>query len=234
MNKLELNSLENFHFFLFRYSHDKQFGNHFVKKKPKENILQILSEVEELEPTESELEFEEEESETVLEQQESKKEIGELEKIDEEAVRPCLLDRSAQSDVAQVLEPKYKMDPSKFLAVAGSRGPNNQVVSLRDSVFFAIALNRTLIIPPFFKHNRGDPTSNSSNTEIVEFHQRMDLKRIKELISVIEPEEALEKCGEDGFDVLYRIQRICQPDNFDRIQVRSKTFTCIFKQQAFS
>ena len=133
----------------------------------------------------------------------------------------CQLDRDEQDDVGLRIEPKYKMDPTKFLAVAGSRGPNNQIVSLRDTIFFAIALNRTLILPPFFKHDRGDPTSNHSNTEIVEFHQRVDLKRIKELISVVEPESALDKCGNDGFDILYRLQQICQRDNFNRIQVFS-------------
>ena len=131
----------------------------------------------------------------------------------------CQLDRDEQDDVGLKIEPKYKMDPTKFLAVAGSRGPNNQIVSLRDTIFFPIALNRTLIIPPFFKHDRGDPTSNHSNTKIVDFHQRVDLKRIKELISVVEPENALEKCGKNGFDILYRLQQICQRDNYNRIQV---------------
>jgi len=36
----------------------------------------------------------------------------------------------------------------------------------------AVALNRTLIIPPWFKHDRGDPTSNGSTAVPVDFYQR--------------------------------------------------------------
>ncbi|CAG5076531.1 Oidioi.mRNA.OKI2018_I69.PAR.g8483.t1.cds [Oikopleura dioica] len=130
----------------------------------------------------------------------------------------CALDREVQSDVGKTIEPKYKLDPTRFLAVAGSRGPNNQIVSIRDSIYLAVALNRTLIIPPWFKHDRGDPTSNGSTTAIVPFHQRMDMSKIKSLISVIEPEDAQQACGEDGFDIIYRLQTICQKENYPRVQ----------------
>ena len=43
--------------------------------------------------------------------------------------------------------------------------------------------------------------------------------KIKSLISVLEPEDAKEACGEDGFDILYRLQTICQKENYPRVQV---------------
>ena len=33
-----------------------------------------------------------------------------------------------------------------------SNGPNNQLVDFRNSILFAIKLNRTLVIPTFFEH----------------------------------------------------------------------------------
>ena len=56
-------------------------------------------------------------------------------KIKENITPKCLLDRNMQSDIGKEIEPKYKLDPTKFLAVAGSRGPNNQIVSIRDSIY---------------------------------------------------------------------------------------------------
>ena len=63
-------------------------------------------------------------------------------------------------------QPKYNLNREKFLSAFVARGPNNQIYSLRETIYLAIALNRTLILPPFFKHDRGDPTSNGSNTAI--------------------------------------------------------------------
>ena len=55
--------------------------------------------------------------------------------IKEKLTRKCLLDRNMQADIGKEIEPKYKLDPTKFLAVAGSRGPNNQIVSIRDAIY---------------------------------------------------------------------------------------------------
>ncbi|CBY12094.1 unnamed protein product [Oikopleura dioica] len=152
--------------------------------------------------------------------------------IKEDTTRKCLLNRNMQSDIQfdKKIEPKYKLDSTKFLAVGGSRGPNNQIVSIRDAIYidlnklFAVALNRTLIIPPWFKHDRGDPTSNGSTAVTVDFYQRMDMFKIKSLLSVLEPEDANQACGEDGFDVIYRLQTICQKENFPRVKAMQKYY----------
>ena len=56
-------------------------------------------------------------------------------KIKEDITTKCLLDRNMQSDIDRKIEPKYKLDPAKFIAVGGSRGPNNQIVSIRDAIY---------------------------------------------------------------------------------------------------
>lgn len=54
-------------------------------------------------------------------------------------------------------EPSYsdtliKLDPDKFLLPVLVNGPNNQITGLREAAFVAIQLNRTLVVPKFFKH----------------------------------------------------------------------------------
>jgi hypothetical protein len=107
-----------------------------------------------------------------------------------------------------VSDPKYVLDPEKFLTAFVSRGPNNQIYSLRETIYIAITLNRTLILPPFFKHDRGDPTSNGSNTAIVDFEQRIDVEKLRELIPVLLTSEARNKCP-DGIEKIFRAQNIC-------------------------
>ena len=47
---------------------------------------------------------------------------------------------------------KYELRKDKFLMSILSNGPNNQLVDFRNSILFAIKLNRTLVIPTFFEH----------------------------------------------------------------------------------
>jgi len=47
---------------------------------------------------------------------------------------------------------KIKLDPKRFLLPILKNGPNNQLSELRDSIYIAIRLNRTLVLPQFFKH----------------------------------------------------------------------------------
>ncbi|CAG5104423.1 Oidioi.mRNA.OKI2018_I69.chr1.g1246.t1.cds [Oikopleura dioica] len=105
-------------------------------------------------------------------------------------------------------QPKYNLNQEKFLSAFVARGPNNQIYSLRETIYVAIALNRTLILPPFFKHDRGDPTSNGSNTAIVDFEQRIDIQKLTKLIPVVFTSEAAEKCPE-GFDNIFGVHNVC-------------------------
>merc|ERR1712021_260100 len=48
------------------------------------------------------------------------------------------------------------MGPNRFLIPLLSMEPNNQLEGFLESVFLAIKLNRTLCIPPFYKHKTDD------------------------------------------------------------------------------
>lgn len=48
--------------------------------------------------------------------------------------------------------PTYSMDPNRYLLPVLEGGPNNQVFCIRETIFIATKLNRTLVIPKFYKH----------------------------------------------------------------------------------
>ena len=68
----------------------------------------------------------------------------------------------ADDEEDEIIEPIYKTRPNKFLIPSLTWGPNNQLRGFRESVIMAIQLNRTLCIPPFYKHK-----TDSSNTQQV-------------------------------------------------------------------
>ena len=50
------------------------------------------------------------------------------------------------------IKPKINLNRNKFLFPLLSNGPNNQLMGLRESIYIAIRLNRTLVLPFFRKH----------------------------------------------------------------------------------
>lgn len=54
--------------------------------------------------------------------------------------------------VPLVRNPLLKLKKDKFMMPILMRGPNNQLIGLRESIYVAIRLNRTLVIPRFIKH----------------------------------------------------------------------------------
>ena len=58
--------------------------------------------------------------------------------------------------------PRYILDPTKFIINVSPFGPNNQFHGFRDTILMAIYLNRTLILPKFFKHG-SDPSYSTKN-----------------------------------------------------------------------
>ena len=56
-------------------------------------------------------------------------------------------------DEEEEIEPIYKTRPNKYLIPTLTWGPNNQLRGFREAVIMAIQLNRTLCIPPFYKHH---------------------------------------------------------------------------------
>ena len=49
------------------------------------------------------------------------------------------------------------LDPNKFIMPVLPYGPNNQLRGFRETIILAIKLNRTVVMPPFYKH-RSDPS----------------------------------------------------------------------------
>lgn len=99
------------------------------------------------------------------------------------------------------VEPKYKLDPNRFLIPVFTYGPNNQLHGFRETVFMAIKLNRTVILPPFFKHVRNDATVESQN-EIVPAFLRLDVAKLRETVSLLPPEIVAEACNR-RFDAFF-------------------------------
>ena len=49
--------------------------------------------------------------------------------------------------------PVLKLRPDFFVLPILQNGPNNQLVGFRETIFLAIKLNRTVVLPKFFKHH---------------------------------------------------------------------------------
>lgn len=82
----------------------------------------------------------------------------------------------------------YQTDPERFIIPLLSMGPNNQLEGFLESVFLAIKLNRTLCIPPFFKH-KTDELNQSVSAEL-----RIDKNVLSKFITICTEEELPLKC----------------------------------------
>lgn len=113
---------------------------------------------------------------------------------------------------------KYQTDPSKFLTGALIWGPNNQLRGLREMVFLALKLNRTLIMPPFFKHYAMDESAEDKSSTI-NHKYRIDIEKLAELIPVNTISYAnFQKMCHKNFDVIFAGRRdLCHADKPDRL-----------------
>ena len=62
-------------------------------------------------------------------------------------------------------------------------GPNNQLRGFRESIFIAEMLNRTIVVPPFFKHDRTDKTI-QDNGNLVNPWDRIDFESLSKISSL--------------------------------------------------
>ena len=76
----------------------------------------------------------------------------------------CSFEDDEVVDDETEIEPIYKTRPNKYLIPTLTWGPNNQLRGFREAVIMAIQLNRTLCIPPFYKHH-----TDKSNASLVRF-----------------------------------------------------------------
>ena len=69
-------------------------------------------------------------------------------------------------------EPIYKTRPDRFLMPLIGWGPNNQLRGFREAAILAVKLNRTLCIPPFFKHHSDSTSASKENVALHPFRAR--------------------------------------------------------------
>jgi len=80
------------------------------------------------------------------------------------------------------VEPLYKTNPSRFILPALIWGPMNQVEGFRETIALAIALNRTFVIPPMFRHFTDDNDPNGN----VDAAVRIDIGKVRQLVSTVD------------------------------------------------
>jgi len=89
---------------------------------------------------------------------------------------------------------KYRLRKDRFLVPALTYGPNNQLRGFRESVLLAIFTNRSLVMPPFFKHNRNDPTLESHDT-VVSPAVRINPEKLQSFLTVSNGSDASAICN---------------------------------------
>ena len=118
---------------------------------------------------------------------------------------------------------KYQTDKTKFLTGVLIWGPNNQLRGLRELIFLAIKLKRTLVLPPFFKHYTMDGTA-TEKSEVIKADFRIDISHLSNLIPIVHPDKFGDTCGHK-FDVLFAGRRdTCHADKIERIDALTKFY----------
>ena len=100
----------------------------------------------------------------------------------------------------EYIVPKINLRNDHFLTAAFMYGPNNQLRGFRETVMLSIILNRTLIIPPFFKHNRNDKLA--VQEPIAKPSLRVDISALRSLIPVVDGHDVAHHC-DFAFDAVF-------------------------------
>ncbi|XP_076815081.1 uncharacterized protein LOC143461157 isoform X2 [Clavelina lepadiformis] len=95
------------------------------------------------------------------------------------------------------LSSQITLAPDRFLYPGLIWGPNNQVIGLFQSIYVAIRLNRTLVVPLFQTHNTQGKIQN------VPDYQRIDVDHLCSFVSCISIEDFRKKCS-GSMDVVFQ------------------------------
>uniref|UniRef100_H2YE79 Peptide-O-fucosyltransferase n=1 Tax=Ciona savignyi TaxID=51511 RepID=H2YE79_CIOSA len=93
--------------------------------------------------------------------------------------KPCKL--NIENELSKEL-PRIQLDGNKFMLPFLIWGPNNQLIGLRDSIFLAIKLNRTLVLPHFVTQYND---KGAARNTLVQARNRIDVTNLSKFISVI-------------------------------------------------
>ena len=99
------------------------------------------------------------------------------------------------------IEPKYNLRKDYFITPVFTYGPNNQLRAFRESILLAIFTNRTLILPPFYKHNRNDAGADGKD-RIAEPGMRIDVELVRRYLTTSNGAAASKLCDK-SFDAVF-------------------------------
>ena len=117
--------------------------------------------------------------------------------------------------------PKIQLDPNRILIPILEWGPNNQIRGLMETMLLAIKMNRTLVVPPFFKHHF-DLTlqihgAHGTERDALEPEIRINPVALSRLISVIDIEQMRVQCN-GHVDAVFRAKDECSGYNLSRLR----------------
>lgn len=115
--------------------------------------------------------------------------------------------------------PIYETRNDRFLIPLIAWGPNNQLRGFREAAILAVKLNRTLCIPPFFKHHSDSTSAAKGGNDGLPAEVRIDLEGVRGLVSTCETEEIQSKCGAK-IQTIFMARDICS----GHLTQRAETF----------
>ncbi|XP_078490834.1 uncharacterized protein LOC100184212 [Ciona intestinalis] len=98
--------------------------------------------------------------------------------------------------------PLVKLDRNRYLLPILKNGPNNQLSGLRDAVYLCIKLDRTLVLPKFYKHR----TDTDPGLEVNQAH-RIDIRHFRKLISFVTYDEFRSRCH-GNINAVFRVRNV--------------------------
>lgn len=108
---------------------------------------------------------------------------------------------SLHQDLAKIKPLLSSIRTDHYLVNVSPFGPNNQLRGFRDTLMLSIFLNRTIVIPQFFKH-RSDPSVNILGYLYQDGQQKIDAEKLAEFMPVTTLDHFADECR-GGLDVMY-------------------------------
>jgi len=93
-------------------------------------------------------------------------------------------------------KPLFNLRSNYFIYATLSNGPNNQLISFRETIFLAIRLNRTVVLPWFRKHETEGRTS-------IDPRHRVDITMLRKFVPLISLLDYKKKCN-FSYDAVFR------------------------------
>lgn len=129
----------------------------------------------------------------------------------------CPMGDPTNWDLPPTTGPVLDLDTTRFLVPVLPFGPNNQMRGFREALFMAIATNRTIILPPFFKHMRNDASANS-NDIIVDAYHRLDVEILRQFVPVLPAHKFRERSASKKIDqIMYMRPNSCAAGRKKRV-----------------